>query len=89
MTAHDKAIRSLAEQHVKALLAADGMTLRSIDETGIVIGADAGVADIAISNMLHALASWWGYRHGEACIEIAADDGAGFFEPSKIGKLVL
>lgn len=77
----------LAEQHLGSLLADTPMTLREVSAEGIVIEADADKAtDLTMTNTLHALASHWGYAHGECPTTVEALPD-GFFEPAKRATL--
>ena len=83
---HNETMTRLAEQYLKSLLSDTKITLRDVSAEGIVIEADASLPDIAMVNALHALASNWGYAHGECptTVEALAD---GFFGPAKRATL--
>ena len=65
----------LAEMNIRAMLPA-GVTLRSVSAEGITIEADEAVSDISLTNILHNLAGWWEYRHGECETNVTTTGGA-------------
>lgn len=83
---HNDVMTQIATEYIANLLGPQ-YTLRGVNETDIVVECDASVPDIAICNALHALASRWGYQHGECAITITALD-AGFFAPAKQATLM-
>jgi len=79
---HNETMTRLAEQHLKTMMSGSGTTLRDVSADGISIEADAAMTDIAMTNTLHALASHWGYAHGECPVTIE-DLPFDFYAPAK------
>lgn len=83
---HNDTLAALAKAHIKMLIAGDHITLRHVGPDGITIEAPAETPDILLTNTLHNLSSWWGYRHGECETSVEPLHGS-FFDAAKSAKI--